>query len=326
MPTPSFVRAATPVSGGEFDSSITVAIDSSGCNYLDVNVHASNPANNLVTPVITWNGSGTGVAQVGVSALGASNRARTWKFRVLGPTGTHNIVFTHSGSLSMDRIIVEVAGYADVDQTTPNGTAAVNNGDSGSASVSVPSAVGDLVVDGVSIASTGTLTATGTGHTARSSAANTVPNGKGAAGDIAGAATNTSCTYSSTAGDEWGMVGVALKGASGGTTVTPSGIAMTMSVGTPTIQTAGNNTVAVSGIAMTMSVGTFTVRADTTLLIPGIAMTMVVGAPTVQATGNKTVAVSGIVMVMQVGTPIILGPVSSASGKTANNLGMGLGL
>lgn len=326
MTTPSFVRAATPVSGGEFDSNITVSIDSTGCNYLDVNVHSAVGSNNVTTPAITWNGSTSGVTQLGASTLGPSNRARTWKFRVLGPTGTHNIVFTHVGSLTMDRIIVEVAGYADVDQTTPNGTVATNNGDSGSPSVSVASAVGDLVVDGMSIAGSGTVTATGTGHTARSNAANTATNGKGAAGDIAGAATNTSCTYNSTAGDEWGMVGVALKGTSGGTTVSPSGIAMTMSVGTPTIQTSGNNTVAVSGIGLTMSVGTFTVRADTTLLIPGIAMSMVVGTPTISATGNKTVAVSGIALSMLVGTPIIIGPVAPAGGKTARNLGLGLGL
>jgi len=71
-------------------------------------------------------------------------RVEIWKL-VDPPTGTHNVVITFSADLKR-YAVGGVITFTGVDQTDPLGTFAGNNATSSSASVTVPSAIGELVL------------------------------------------------------------------------------------------------------------------------------------------------------------------------------------
>lgn len=114
---------------------------------------------------VTWNSvSLTQAAVADVSAGGD----RAYIFYLDGPTpATANVVITWSG----DNTKVGGANalnLSDVHQTTPVGTSAKANGNSGTASVNVTSAAGELVVDAVTCDDSGGTTHTvGAGQTAQ---------------------------------------------------------------------------------------------------------------------------------------------------------------
>ena len=87
-------------------------------------------------------------------------------------------------------------------------------------------------------------------------------------------------------------------------TVSPSGIASTAALGSPSVS-AGAVTVSPTGIASTAAVGTPTVSAGAVTVSPsGIGSTAAVGAPTVAA-GPVTVSPGGIAPTSTVGTPAV---------------------
>lgn len=81
-------------------------------------------------------------------------------FYLIAPaTGSNNVVTTHS---SLTQVAVMCASFSGVHQTTPLGTAATNSGTGTTASVTVTSATGEMVVAGVASDNEGGITETGT--------------------------------------------------------------------------------------------------------------------------------------------------------------------
>jgi hypothetical protein len=95
---------------------------------------------------ITVTYGGVSMTAVPSSLATAITLAQSQLFYLLNPTsGAANIVVSTSGTV--DRIVGGGVSLANVNQTNPLGTAKITSGNSTSASLSVPSNVGDVVID-----------------------------------------------------------------------------------------------------------------------------------------------------------------------------------
>lgn len=148
---------------------------------------------------VTWNG----VAMTLVDQLKPDMAASLW-YIVNPPTASSTVTITFDGLWQGYGI---VASYQDVDQVTPIGTAAKTSGTGSTASLSVTSATGELVVDALGYYSL--VPTVGSGQTQ-------VGNGSNAGGDRWGAHSYESGAASVTmdwtgSGSVWSIVGVSLK-------------------------------------------------------------------------------------------------------------------
>lgn len=141
-------------------------------------------------------------------------------YRLIAPaTGSNNVVVTLAAA---SIFAVSAQSFYGVDQTTPLGTAAKTNGSGTSASVSPGSAVGDVVVDGLSVRhslSDPSATASQTVDELLVAATNVY---LGAA-HKAGASPSTTMSWSWTTADNYALVAVALKPFTGAQTISPGG-------------------------------------------------------------------------------------------------------
>lgn len=108
-----------------------------------------------------------------------------------------------------------------------------------------------------------------------------------------------------------------------GQTITPTGIASTLALGSPTVTT-GAVDVTASGIASTLALGQPTVSADATnVSVTGIASTLAIGQPTI-TTGAVSISATGITATLAIGQPTIsVGAVSISATGIASTLGIG---
>lgn len=97
--------------------------------------------------------------------------------------------------------------------------------------------------------------------------------------------------------------------ANASTTITPTGLGLTASVGSPTVLGDVNNVVTPTGFGLVTSLGTFTTEIDTTILPVGFGLTTSLGTPTptiVNGSGDSTQSPSGFALTVSLGSPTIL--------------------
>jgi hypothetical protein len=153
-----------------------------------------------------------------VSSGGGSGYPRVAIYGLINPAPGPldvNVDFSgiHSGA------VVAASTFTCVDQTTPWGTASSNTGAGDSPSVSVSSAVGDLVFD--TLASTRDITATGPDQTELWNTERNTVKGAGSYELATGATTTMSWTVPDSFLRSWAIIGVAIKPA---TLPTPTSI------------------------------------------------------------------------------------------------------
>ena len=134
---------------------------------------------------------------------GGSSRVELW-YLLAPPTGTNDIVATFADTT---RAIGGATSWSGVNQTTPLGTAVFASGSDGSATVTVTSSVGEVVVDALS--ANGNTATPGTGQTQRWNLNQGGLTGAGSSKDGAAAV-----TMSWTVTDNWAIGAVPLKATS----------------------------------------------------------------------------------------------------------------
>lgn len=181
-------------------------------NYLKVGVAANNVNPGPITGV-TWNA--VAMTRLGSELAPDTNLVVSYWYLVNPATGTHNVVVTTT--TGTDAIASGASSYIGVDTSTPHGTPATATGTSTAPSVNVTSASGELVVDAVGVHDT-TLTACG--QTQRVNVNDVGPNVSQGDADAAGAASVT-MSWTAALSMGWGIIGVALKPAGGGSVFIP---------------------------------------------------------------------------------------------------------
>jgi len=195
--------SSTGATGG---SSMTIAHTSSGTDRLMlVGVAIHNDKNEYVTSV-TYNG--VNLTKVGSRSNSDNSRAEIWQLTENDglALGAHNVVIRFNENIDEDAV-AGVTTFTGVDQTTPLGPVATSAGSGSSPSVTVSSAVGELVYGVVANNEAGSVStnAPATEQWVRSRGG---LDGSGSTADGA-ASVNIGWTY--TGSDSWSTVGVSIK-------------------------------------------------------------------------------------------------------------------
>lgn len=196
-------------SGSGSGSSLTFAHTCSGSNRLLV-VWVSY-YDSLDTPTgVTYNG----VAMTAIpSSTAANGDYKIAGYYLINPaTGTNNVVISFTGS--MFDIGAGSVSFTDAHQTTPLGTAVTATGTSTTPSVTVSSAAGEIVLDGLVIVHSGALTVDGS-QTQRWKA-NTGNAFIKYAGSTEGGAASTAMSWSNSTSQAWAAGAVPVKPVGGG--------------------------------------------------------------------------------------------------------------
>jgi uncharacterized repeat protein (TIGR01451 family) len=198
-------------SGSTTSSTITVSHTTSGADRLML-VGVSLAANSADRTVSIVRYNGIDLTPVGTQD---TDKARVEIWRLLSPPiGTFNLVVTLSGSPD-DGAVAGVVTFTGVDQTSSTGPFTSNTGDSQTASVSVPSAVGELVFDAVAVEDASMNV--GGSQTQRWNLQRSKTRGGGSTEP--GAAGNVSMSWSLGNGRDWAIGAVAIKPAPSSTTL-----------------------------------------------------------------------------------------------------------
>jgi len=153
--------------------------------------------------------NGDNLTRVGVieNQQSGNDDGRVEIWRLVAPdTGTHNVVITFDANL-VQAAVAGVMTFNGVDQTTPLGSFASNEEDGSTSSVSVPSAVDDLVYAVMAGETTGTVSANSPATERWSLVRN---DAYGAGATRAGAAGNVTVSFSHGI-DHWAAGGVSIK-------------------------------------------------------------------------------------------------------------------
>ena len=190
-------------------NSFTFAHDGSGISTLLL-VGIARKASNATVTSVTY----AGVAMTAIPSGSFDGNPDLFTYYLVNPTtGVNNIVVTCSAATET---AIGAVTYSGVDQSTPLDTAAVASGSSGTASVNVSSASGDLVQDFLAV-DDGPVVTVGAGQT---SVYDDAVGGKiRAAGSIENGATTVtmSWTFSS---KPWAICGVSINPAAAGAAAT----------------------------------------------------------------------------------------------------------
>lgn len=194
--------------------------------------HSTDPQNHGVSAV-TYGGQAMTAIPSYDRADGVFSRVQAFYLKEAGIAAASSNVFSMT-TVTADAISLFTAGavaLSDVDQTTPFGTAAVNSGNSGTASVSVASATGELVVGSIATDAETGITETGTLLFEDQNVGSDISAG---AQYYSGAATVT--VQWSLASNPWAVGGVSVKpaGAGGDVTTALTGVAAAGAVGSLT--------------------------------------------------------------------------------------------
>ena len=133
------------VTGGQSSKTISHTTSSGNDRLMLVGVSINNDFFETVTSV-TYDG--VSLTLVGTRQNDDDSRVEIWRL-IAPPAGTANVVVNFSAGLD-ESAVIGVITFTGVDQTTPLGTFVSNIGNSTTASVSVSSATGELVLDVVS--------------------------------------------------------------------------------------------------------------------------------------------------------------------------------
>lgn len=202
---------ATSEGGGQ-TATVTVSHTVSGSDRYLI-CHAFLYGNSQSVSTWTWNTS-ENLTSI-TSAVNGSAKVEMWGIKAPS-TGTHNWVLTATGSTD---IVAGCGSYTGVNQTTPLGTASQGAGASTAPSVTVSSAAGELVVDGLAVDSpSGSGYTLGAGQTERWShtvAGGNFNNPEAVSSTEAGAASVT-MSYTLNNSWNWALAAVPLLEATGG--------------------------------------------------------------------------------------------------------------
>jgi len=99
---------------------------------------------------------------------GNNFRVEMW-YLVNPPTGANNVVVTVNKAISLAAmgVVVGAVDFTNADQTSPIRDSATASGNNDTTSISVPSAVNDIVLDTVAVVGTNTISAFGTNQTSQ---------------------------------------------------------------------------------------------------------------------------------------------------------------
>lgn len=187
------------------NGAFTISHTTSGSNrIIVVDVAQRSAFSGAGVSGVTYNG--VALTEVSGSPVQATGTwARSCRYFLIAPdTGTHDVVVTIIGS--PQDTVATVRTYTGVHQTVPFGTHATADGSSGTPSVNVSSASGELVIDTLAFRSSPTVDGS---QTQRSNRAGNGPEIYGATSEEAGAGTVTMSWTGSSA--EWTMIGSPLK-------------------------------------------------------------------------------------------------------------------
>ncbi|WP_367392859.1 DNRLRE domain-containing protein [Lewinella sp. LCG006] len=192
-------------------TSVTLAhtINNSTDRFLLVSLSFRENAGNVAIGSVTYGGAS--MTLVGATANGADEIALYSLKEANLPVGTANVVVTFLQNDVDDGVIVGATSFSGVNQTTSLGTFASAIGNSNTASVSVPSAAGDLVFDVFDLHNVDNRTRTpGANQTARYNIQSSAHSAGGASTELAtGASTTMSWSFSGS--ETWAIGGVAIK-------------------------------------------------------------------------------------------------------------------
>ncbi len=131
-------------------------------------------------------------------------RVELW-YLIAPPTGTADVVVSFA-SATDDDVVAGATSWRAIHQSTPFGTAVFASGDSGTASATVSSAAGEIVVDVVSADATSVSAGSGqTEHWSQN------PNKVGGGGSSEAGATSVTMSWSVSGGADWAIGAVPLK-------------------------------------------------------------------------------------------------------------------
>jgi hypothetical protein len=157
---------------------------------------------NVPVTAVTYNGD----ALTEIDYVGASSPAVAMWYMVNPDTGTHTVDVSMSETFGT----IAATNFYNVDQNSPVGTPASDEASTGTASVTVDSSIGDLVIDG------GHFWANPTADSSQAPLFEDVSNGERTAGSSKeGETTSTAMSWTFSA-DRWRLIGVALHGAGAG--------------------------------------------------------------------------------------------------------------
>lgn len=193
-------------------SSLTGSHTCTGADYLLVTTSARNGGADNITGV-TYNLAA--MTDLGTATMG-STQARM--FGLIAPTaGANNVVVTLATGTS-EALIVGVRSWSGVDQTTPvrGGAATAATGTSTTPTVTVTSAVGEVVCDVIAFAAAQTYVSTGAGQTLDYSDADAGVNFRRGAGSHEAGAASVVMDHTISASGVWASLGCSLMPAAGG--------------------------------------------------------------------------------------------------------------
>ena len=320
--TPSVVGTSCVTANGVSTKTWSHTVPSGNNRILIVGLSLRDKSRTVTS--ITYGGTA-------LTKIGSSNvRMGVELWRLVAPTvGTANIVANWSGSSDM---VGWSGSFTNVNQTSPTGSIYKNNGSSTTPSVTVVSAVGDLVIDTLSTKGDANSTSLGAGQTLICSGALGTggSDGRGASSSEAGAA---SVTMSWTLGSskDWEIAAVALKAAA------PAQADVATTVSGPASVAAGSSityTVSVNNlgpVAATNLVVTDTLPAGVTFVSAssgGVHSGGVITWPTISAlaAGGST-SYTAVVTVPAVGTltNLVASTATTSDPDATNNNGSGAG-
>lgn len=200
---------AASSSNGGVVASLTFSHTCSGSDRLLVVGCAINSGASAAVSGVTYNG--VAMTSAGAAVMDGGNTEVSLWYLVAPATGANNIVVSISGTIS--GIAAGGTSFTGVDQATPVGTYASANGNSSTASVSVSSESGGMVIDIAGCFITRTLSV-GSGQTQRfNTSGGFVVVG---AGSTEPGASSVTMSWSLSSADNWAIAALPIKAATGG--------------------------------------------------------------------------------------------------------------
>lgn len=313
-------RTALLASSTSHSQSFTVASGTNRVLLIWVSVHIQAGAATVSS--VKW---GTTDATF-VSSSENSTRARIELWRLVAPTETTQNVNVTLSAARTARITTQY--YTGVDQTTPLRTPSATSGGNGTSVSESPTSVsGDTVVDGGASDGDRDWTATAS-QTVRASSGLGSDDLAGSFGEKTATGSTTTMSYTLSSSDQYGFIAAALIDSSGtNATATPSTIAATAAVGSPTVSagataspssvnataaipaptvsTGSNATVNVVTVAAVAAIAAVSIAAGSVVSPGTVSASADIPVPTVTTGSNADVNPSTVSAVANVGSPAL---------------------